>query len=92
MAEADDIFEEELYFTLKAVEQMAVNNGVTIPMGGALTGASTANISELISADKNAANVMDHYVKNIAKRSSEQSEPIRSPYTRPVARAGKVDV
>ena len=89
---ADDIFEEELYYTLKAIENMAVKENVTIPVGAALAGKNPMNIANYISADKEVANVIDHYKHNIAKKLEETTTTGDEPYDRPKTRAGKTDL
>ena len=58
---ADDIFEEEMYFTLKAIEEKAAKKNVTIPVGASLTGRSSMNIKDYISADEEVSYVMNQY-------------------------------
>lgn len=89
---ADDIFEEELYLTLKAIESKAAKKSVTIPVGASLAGRSSMNIKDYISADEEVVYVMSQYQKNIAKSIEGKTDVSNAPYNRPVARAGKTDV
>lgn len=87
---ADDIFEEELYFTIKALESVGAKEGRSITSGAGLTGQKAMNISVI--GDEYVKEVMEDFSKRASKATIDDIDAATAPYYKPVARSGKTDV
>ena len=87
--QADDIFEEELYYVIKALEQESSNN--VISSGASLIGGETANIKIEQEISKDIKKIMNNLPKRVANHLQEKCNNIDIPWSAPVARAQKID-
>ena len=87
---ADDIFEEELYYTIQALEKVGAKDGVTIASGVKLTGQTALNVPAI--GDQYVKEVIEDYSKRVSKALVDETDDATAPYYKPTARAGKTDV